>query len=107
MNFIKKFFNNLNINISSTSRGEEINKTSEPKTYPIADLLAKVNFEEKKDNPSLEKNTEGGEKMATAKEMEKLLAQVVKDNGLEGAVIADAEGLHLRLTYLPVSMKTK
>ena len=38
--------------------------------------------------------------MATAKEMEKLLAQVVKDNGLEGAVIADVEGLPLA-SYLP------
>jgi len=41
--------------------------------------------------------------MATVKEMEKLLAQVVKDNGLEGAVIADLEGLPIA-SYLPAEM---
>jgi len=46
---------------------------------------------------------EGGATMATAKEMEKLLAQVVKDNGLEGAVIADLEGLPIA-SYLPAEM---
>jgi len=38
--------------------------------------------------------------MASVKEMENLLAQVVKDNGLEGAVIADLEGLPIA-SYLP------
>jgi predicted regulator of Ras-like GTPase activity (Roadblock/LC7/MglB family) len=46
---------------------------------------------------------EGGGTMATVKEMEKLLAQVVKDNGLEGAVIADLEGLPIA-SYLPAEM---
>ena len=41
--------------------------------------------------------------MTAAKDMEKLLAQVVKDNGLEGAVIADTEGLPLA-SYLPSNL---
>jgi len=43
---------------------------------------------------------EGGVTMIAVKEMEKSLAQIVKDNGLEGAVIADLEGLPI-VSYLP------
>ena len=49
------------------------------------------------------KPNKGGKTMATAKDMEKLLAQVVKDNGLEGAVISDFEGLPLA-SYLPTNL---
>jgi len=48
-------------------------------------------------------HNQGGITMATTKEMEKILAQVVKDNGLEGAVIADLEGLPVA-SYLPADV---
>lgn len=41
--------------------------------------------------------------MAKVKEIEELLSQVVKDNGLEGALIADMEGLPI-VSNLPESM---
>ncbi len=78
-------------------------------------LLEKFESEEKKEKEEAEtseeeiektpflKLIEGGCTMATAKEMEKLLAQVVKDNGLEGGVIADMEGLPLA-SYLPTNV---
>jgi len=64
-------------------------------------LPEEVEMAEEAENKS--EPQEGGGTMATVKEMEKLLAQVVKDNGLEGAVIADLEGLPIA-SYLPAEM---
>jgi predicted regulator of Ras-like GTPase activity (Roadblock/LC7/MglB family) len=102
MNFIKRIFNN-----STTKKGTEKSSLKENfsseehlQTYPVAELLMGKNSELNGENLLSQKYEEGGEIMVTAKDMEKLLAQVVKDNGLEGAVIADVEGLPLA-SYLP------
>jgi len=87
---IKKLFQNQSQ--YESRKKEEIVETNNNNGLLFTNLL----FEEK--NPN-----KGGATMATAKDMEKLLAQVVKDNGLEGAVIADLEGLPLA-SYLPTNL---
>ena len=71
-----------------------------PENSPIVDMLTGKQQEEEKEtnNPTI--SLEGGANMATVKELETLLAKVVKENGLEGAVIADSEGLPIA-SYLP------
>jgi len=97
--FIKKLFEDASSYLNPPNQNTQARKKENNKSYPIVELLL---GKEKEEN-LLEKTTEGGEKMATAKDMEKLLAQVVKDNGLEGAVIADLEGLPLA-SYLPTGL---
>jgi len=86
---IKKLFQNPN---QYENESEKNYEEKQKINTPLINLLSA----EKKPN-------EGGATMATAKDMEKLLAQVVKDNGLEGAVIADLEGLPLA-SYLPTNL---
>jgi len=86
---IKKFFQNSN------QHENESNGSYEEKQEINTPLIELLSVERKID--------EGGVTMATAKDMEKLLAQIVKDNGLEGAVIADLEGLPLA-SYLPTNL---
>jgi len=97
MKFIKKLFNNTSsyFHSGNTNTSTESNTNNKGEIQPVADLLIGEQNE-----LDFKKHNGGGEKMATAKEMEKLLAQVVKDNGLEGAIIADMEGLPLA-SYLP------
>ncbi|WP_457680755.1 roadblock/LC7 domain-containing protein [Thermovibrio sp.] len=72
-----------------------------PEKAPIVELF--LDGTEKEERVEEKKDFEGGSVMATVKEMESLLAQVVKDNGLQGAVIADIEGLPLA-SHLPAEL---
>ena len=101
-NFIKKMFNNSNeekMNPNFKNHKEHL----QAQAYPVAELLVGKDSEVNEESLFFKKYDKGGESMTAAKDMEKLLAQVVKDNGLEGAVIADTEGLPLA-SYLPSNL---